>query len=136
LHQSLWAFEYTPILVIAVVGIVCAGPPCVFWGTLVRARRRGIFQYGTLAISMGRQFEHKWLVHPAQTQDDALEVQDFSATTDLYSIVANVHAMNLTPIGMRSIIHLVIYALVPIVPLAFVALPFNVIVESLLKLLL
>jgi hypothetical protein len=136
LHQSLWAFEYTPILVIAIVGIVCAGPPCVFWGTLLRARRRGVFEYGTLAISMGRQFERKWLVTPAQTLDGALEVQDFSATTDLYSIVANVREMNITPIGMGSIIRLAIYTLAPIVPLAFVALPFNVIVESLVKLLL
>jgi len=136
LHQSLWTFEYMPILVIAIVGIVCAGPPCVFWGTLLRARRRAVFEYGTLAISMGRQFEHKWLAAPAQTPDGALEVQDFSATTDLYSIVANVHAMNITPIAMGSIIRLAIYSLAPIVPLAFIALPFNVIVESLVKLLL
>jgi hypothetical protein len=136
LHQSLWTFEYMPILVIAIVGIVCAGPPCVYWGTLLRARRRGVFEYGTLAISMGRQFERKWLAAPDQIRDGALEVQDFSATTDLYSIVANVHAMNITPIGMGSIIRLAIYSLAPIVPLAFIALPFNVIVESLVKLLL
>lgn len=136
LHLSLWAFEYMPILVIAIVGIVCAGPPCVFWGTLLRVRRRGILEYGTLAISMGRQFEHKWLAAPSQTREGALEVQDFSATTDLYSIVENVHAMNITPIGMGSMIRLAIYSLAPIVPLAFIALPFNVIVESLVKLLL
>jgi hypothetical protein len=136
LHQSLAAFKYMPIVVIAIVVIVCVAPLCVFWSTLVRTRRRGIFEYGTLAISMGRQFEHKWLVDPAQARDGALEEPDFSATTDLYSIVANVHAMTPFPIAKLSLIRLAIAALAPAIPLAFIALPFDVIMERIIKLLL
>jgi hypothetical protein len=136
LHQSLAAFGYMPLFVIVLVVIVCAGPLSVFWGTLVRTRRRGIFEYGALAISMGRQFEHKWLVDPARPQTAALEAQDFSATTDLYSIVANVHAMNLSPIGMGTLIRLAIAALAPAIPLALVSVPFNVIMEHIFRLLL
>ncbi|HTF70655.1 MAG TPA: hypothetical protein VK638_49100 [Edaphobacter sp.] len=136
LHQSLAAFKYMPIVVIAIVVIVCVAPLCVFWSTLVRTRRRGIFEYGTLAISMGRQFEHKWLVDPAQARDGALEEPDFSATTDLYSIVANVQAMTPFPIEKLSLIRLAIAALAPAIPLAFIALPFNVIMEHIIKLLL
>lgn len=136
LHQLFSAYQYMPIFVIAFVGIVCVGPLSVFRGTLLRTRRRGIFEYGTLAISVGRRFEHKWLTDPDQAPHGVLEVQDFSATTDLYSIVANVHAMNLSPFGVRSIIRLAISTCAPAVPLLFIALPFNVIMESLIRLLL
>jgi hypothetical protein len=55
--------------------------------------------------------------------DDALEVPDFSAVTDAYSIVANVGAIKLIPIDLRETALLVLVALVPFVPLLLVAIP-------------
>lgn len=136
LHQPLAAFRYVPLFVVAIVVIVCGGPLCVFWGTLVRARRRGIFEYGALAITIGRQFEEKWLAAPAKEHDSALEVPDFSATTDLYSIVANVHQMQPLPIGMRSLSRVAAVSLAPAIPLALIVVPFDVIVEHVIKFLL
>jgi hypothetical protein len=132
LHQHLAAFQYLPIFAIAIAVVVCGGPLCVFWSMLLRTRRRGIFEYGALATSMGRQFEQKWLVIPGR-QEGALEAPDFSATTDLYSIVANVHEMKPFPIGMRSVSRLAVATLAPAIPLALVAVPFNVIVEHVIK---
>jgi hypothetical protein len=60
LHQSIAAYRYSPLIVIAIAVFLCAGPFCVFWGTLRRERHRGILEYGTLAASMGREFEQKW----------------------------------------------------------------------------
>jgi hypothetical protein len=136
LHQRIEDFRYIPLVVIAVVVILCAGPFCVFWELLRRTRRRGIFAYGSLATSMGRQFEHKWLATPTSPSDDALAKTDFSAMIDLYSVVANVHEIKSLPIGMRNIGRLVGAALAPAVPLAFIALPFDVIMQHLIKLLL
>jgi len=133
-HQPVAAFRYTPLLVIAIVLILCAGPLCVFWNTLLAARRRGILEYGALATRMGRQFERKWLQVPSGG-DGALEVQDFSATIDLYSVVANVHEMSFLPVGMLSVGRLAGWALAPAAPLLFVAFPFDVIMAHLLKLL-
>jgi len=135
LHQPLSAFRYLPLLVIAGLVVFCAGPLCPFWGILTRARSQGIFQYGGLANGVGRQFEEKWLPGNSTELDGALAVPDFSATADLYSIVANVHDMNLFPVGMSSISRLAVAALAPAVPLAFIVLPFNVIMEHVLKLL-
>jgi Protein of unknown function (DUF1269) len=39
---------------------------------------------GTLASDVGRQFERKWLTRTEAIDAGALEVPDFSATTDLY----------------------------------------------------
>ena len=136
LRQSVASFRYTPLAVIAIVVIFCAGPLCVFWHTLRRTRRRGIFQYGALATSMGRQFEQQWLTTLSNPRDDALKMSDFSATIDLYSIVANVQQTKTVPIGMRSIARLAGAALAPAIPLALVVLPFDLIVKEVLKFLL
>jgi hypothetical protein len=136
LHQSPTSFRYTPLAVIAIVVILCAGPLCVFWRTLRQTRRRGIFQYGSLATSMGRQFEQQWLTTPSNPRDGALKMPDFSATIDLYPIVANVQQTKTVPIGMRSIGRLAGAALAPAIPLALVVLPFDLIVKEGLKFLL
>jgi hypothetical protein len=136
LHDPMARLRYIPLLVIAIVLIMCVGPLCVLWLTLRRARSRGIFAYGAFATRLGHQLEHKWLAITGNETLHPLEVQDFSATIDLYSIVANVHQMKLLPIGMQSVTRLVIAALVPAIPLAFMALPFDVIIQRVIKLLL
>ncbi len=85
---------------------------------------------------MGRQFEQQWLTTPGNPRDDALKMPDFSATIDLYSIVANVQQTKTVPIGMRSIGRLAGAALAPAMPLALVVLPFDLIVKEVLKFLL
>jgi hypothetical protein len=134
-RQSLTSFRHTPLAVIAIVVILCAGPLCVFWRTLGQTRRRGIFQYGALT-SMGRQFEQQWLTTPSNPRDGALQMPDFSATIDLYSIVANVQQTKTVPIGMRSIGRLAGAALAPAIPLALAVLPFDLNVKEVLKFLL
>ncbi len=136
MRQSVSSFRYTPLAVIAIVVILCAGPLCVFWGTLRRTRRRGIFQYGALATSMGRQFEQQWLASPSSPRADALKMSDFSATIDLYSIVSNVQQSKTVPIGVRSISRLAGAALAPAIPLALIVFPFDLIVKEALKFLL
>lgn len=136
LHQSVESFRYAPLAVIMLVIVLCAGPLCVFWGTLRRTRRRGIFQYGALATGMGRQFEEKWLATPSNPRDDALAMTDFSATIDLYSIVANVQQTKSVPIGMRSIARLSGAALAPAIPLALIVFPFDLVVKEVFKFLL
>jgi hypothetical protein len=134
LHQSVASFRFTPLAVIAIVVVIlCAGPLCVFWHTLRRTRRRGIFQYGALATSLGRQFEKQWLTTPSNPREDALKIPDFSATIDLYSIVANVQQTKTVPIGMRSIGRLAGAARAPAILLAVVILPFDLIVKEVLK---
>jgi hypothetical protein len=44
-----------------------------------------MFEYGSLAGQLGKQFEQKWLKKPIDK--GALEVPDFSSTADLYGAV-------------------------------------------------
>lgn len=120
-------------LMVAVIILFC-GPLAFFAGSLFNAQRRGILRYSGLANDMGCRFEHKWLDRSRATGavgEDALEAPDFSATTDLYSIVGNVYQTQIIPIDFRSLIVLVVGAILPFFPVALIQLPFKTIIEKL-----
>jgi hypothetical protein len=101
---------------------------------LLRAQPRGRLQYGALATAMGQEFERRWL-QPGTVNPESLAVQDFSATTDLYSIASNVYRMRIVPLDLRSLIPLALATVLPFVPVILVALPFKQVLELVGKLL-
>ena len=126
-------------LAVGLVGFVLAlfaGPLVVFMRQLRGAKRQGTFEYGALAGDLGRQFEHKWLRPAGGVDGGALDVQDFSATTDLFSIVANVYEMKDLPFGLRNLGFLAAGALLPFVPVALLVIPLKEVIKGLAKLLL
>jgi hypothetical protein len=128
--------EFKPVLVVLILFVVvfCIGPLCVFMRILLRLKRQGAVAYGALASALGQQFETKWLERTEKATSEILEVQDFSAATDLYSVVANVHALRPLPISVQDVAGIVVAALVPAIPVALVVFPFEVILKELIKL--
>lgn len=137
IHQSrpLLAYKYSPLLTIVVVLALCIGPVFVFARALLVARRRGVFEYGALAHHVGTEFEKKWL-QAGTVGGDSLGVPDFSATTDLYSITANVTRIKAAPISIYGINALIVSALVPMGLVILAVLPFDVIFKEIIKLVL
>ena len=116
--------------------VLFAGPLTIFLKKLRETKRRGVFEYGALAGAVGTQFEAKWLRQNGSLDQTSLGVQDFSATTDLYSVTANVYAMREVPFSVRDLIGpIVISAMLPFLPLALLAIPLKVIIQGLAKLL-
>jgi len=146
-------YKYVAPAMAAVVLILFGGPPVVFLRRMLSEWRSSTMRYGALADDVGRTFETRWLEHrstegefpdteaplgPAADADAkaVLQVQDFSAMTDLYSVVANVYAMRLVPFDVRSVGLLVLCAVAPLVPVALLAVPFDTIVAWLIDLML
>jgi hypothetical protein len=100
------------------------------------AKQRGIFEYGALAGDVGRLFEKKWLHRAGGVDEDAMGAPDFSATADLYGVVANAYGMKDLPFNLKDLGFLVLAALLPFAPVALMAVPSKLILESLMKLLL
>jgi hypothetical protein len=119
----------TVILFVVTALVLFGGPLLAFTGPLYRARMRGVLEYGALAGALGRHFEARWLRRARPLDADALAAPDFSATTDLYSIVSNVHAMSPVPAGVRDLAPLVVATLLPFVPLVFLVMPFSAVVK-------
>jgi hypothetical protein len=126
-----------PVLAILVVTVLLtfAGPLVVFFPHLLRAWRRGVIQYGSLASRLGQEFERKWLSGDTAVDPSALEVEDFSATTDLYQVASNVYEVRLFPAGWMSLAMLVASAIAPFAAIALLFVPTDVIVKELIALL-
>jgi hypothetical protein len=123
----------TAVLVVVLVLLLFVAPLTVFLKKLRQTKRRGIFEYGSLAASMGMALEKKWLNRPDVDKQDALEAPDFSATTDLYAVTANAYSMKDFPFGLKSVGELVAATLIPFIPIALMAVPLKVILRDLAK---
>ena len=116
--------------------VLFVGPLLVFVYKLQRQKVTGIFSYGALAENVGRQFEHKWLANYDKHADEALEASDFSATTDLYQVVANVHEMKVLPFDLSGLVSLAVVTLLPFIPVVLMMIPVKRILQEVAGLLL
>jgi hypothetical protein len=126
----------TPVLALFVVVLLLfALPLTVFMHRLRHTRAMAILGHGTVARSLGREFERRWLAGAA-VDAGSLHVQDFSATTDLYSVVANVYAMRDLPFELKDLTPPFISVALPLVPVALFLVPMRTIFSALIRLLL
>ena len=118
------AAQHAGLLLAVVAGMVvmAAGPLLPLWFPIRRAQLRGMFQYGTLATHMGRRFEERWLRRET-VRAEALAAPDFSSTTDLYSISANVTRIRLFPIDPQAVLALLLALFLPFLPVALMTVP-------------
>lgn len=133
-HASPLAFKYAVAGFAVLMMALFVSPLFVFINPLVTASRRGMYDYGALARGLGQQMERRWLGHGVDAE--ALDANDFSATTDLYAIVTNVYAMNAVPVSLQNLVMLLLATLLPFVPVLLMAFSPQVVLQELMKLLL
>jgi hypothetical protein len=118
-------YFFANAILLLTIMVLFVAPLVLFTPTLMRAWRHGEFAYGALADQVGHAFERKWL---GQNVDkSALEKPDFSATTDLYAVVANVHAIRFVPVDLKDLTTIVIAMLLPFIPVVLLAFPLDAI---------
>jgi hypothetical protein len=135
--SNIMQFRYPIAGVVLAMGVIFTAPLLVLSPTLMRERRRGVFQYGALASAVGRIFERRWLgTVGSGTAGEILAVPDASATIDLYSIADNAVQMRLVPVTPRQVARLLVAALLPFVPVLAMTLPLRDIFTRVAKLVL
>lgn len=134
-NASMDDLQATVFGLIVFVLLLFVGPLLVFIFKLHAQKVEGIFTYGSLADRVGHQFEEKWLRNYDEHGGESLESPDFSATTDLYSVVANVHNMKLFPFELRAVVSLVAITLLPFIPVVAMMMPIKLIVKEVARLL-
>jgi hypothetical protein len=137
-HQGLSPLEHgiAPLVTVLVLVALFLFPPLVFSRALMRAWQQAMLTYGELARRIGAEFETKWLRADSPIDADALTVQDFSATTDLYGVASNIYAMRLVLFDARAAIGLAVAAILPFVPIWLSAIPAKTIIDHLVGLVL
>jgi len=83
----------------------------------VRVKKRGLFEYATLATAYSRKFHAKWVhtLHPPQ--EELLGSADIQSLSDINGSYAIVRDMRVVPIDKATLAGLAVAALLPMVPL-------------------
>jgi len=112
------------------------GPLVLFMGTLLKTKRLGLYQYGTLATTYTGAFHKKWIQHANSEHEPVLGTGDIQSLADLGNSYTFVERMNALPIGPITLIHLVIASLLPMTLLLLTVMPLKDILKLLFKVLL
>jgi hypothetical protein len=130
---TLEGIEKTIAGLLIFVLVLFVGPLLAFVFKLHRTKMVGVFAYGGLAAGVGRSFEKKWLANYEKYSSGALEASDFSATTDLYQIVTNVHEMRVLPFDLSGLFTLAVSTLLPFIPVVLMTIPLKQFLQEILR---
>jgi len=129
--------NFAPAIAVYVVIalLVLIGPLAIFTGTLLKAKRVGLHQYGSLALAYTSSFQKKWIEHGDPDQESLLGTGDIQSLADLGNSYRFVEDMKALPIDLRTLLHLGIASLLPLTPLLLTVMPLKDILRLLFKVL-
>ena len=120
---------------VAVALIIVLGPLVLFTGTLLKTKRIGLLQYGTLGTAYTGLFHKKWIEHDNPDHDPLLGARDIQSLADLGNSYSIITKMKPIPLDPRTLIHLVVASLLPMTPLLLTVMPLKDVLKLLMKVL-
>lgn len=127
--------KFTLILLVAFCLLLFVAPLLFFLKPLMRAKRQAIYNYGRLGNYQLEAFENKWLSSSNKGLNPALlESTDFSTVTDTISIVNKAYTMKIMPFSPKNVATLVLFILLPFLPVFAMTMPWKDIFQQLFKL--
>ena len=119
--------------VVAIVLLFVLGPLLVFSPQLSRAKRKGRREYGALAQHYVREFDTKWLRGGAPPGEPFIGSSDIQSLADLGNSYAVIKEMRLVPFDTKTMLHLAVSTVAPMLPLVLTMVPLDQLVDRLLK---
>ena len=116
-----------------IVLIAFAGPLVVFTGTLLRTKRHGLHEYGTLATAYTGSFHRKWIEGENPDHEALLGTGDIQSLADLGNSFNIIEKMKPIPIEPLALLHLVVASLLPMIPLLLTVMPLGDLLKLLFK---
>lgn len=120
-------------MVIAIV--IGIAPLLAFTPALVRAKHRGIFEYGRLGTDYVQSFEQKWLTEKSAREETLLGSGDIQSLADMGGSFERVSRMSPVPLDRRIVITFALAAMAPALPLLLTVMPLKEIAQLLVKVL-
>jgi hypothetical protein len=111
----------TLVIWIVLAFLLALSPLFGFAGCLARTRRRGKRELDLLSLTLGRMFRRRWI--DRVPGPELLGAADISSLHDLQGAYEPVQRMHLVPLPRRTLIVLVVAALLPFGPAALVEVP-------------
>ncbi len=131
---SLTQFKLDIVGVVAFVVLAVLAPLLVFSSQLERAKRTARREYGALAQRYVREFDIKWVRGGAPPGEQLIGSSDIQSLADLGNSYEVISGMRWIPFDARTVLHLVVTTLVPVLPLTLTMIPLDQLLDRLLKL--
>ena len=132
---SLAAIRAPVAVFVVIMVLVCVGPLVVFLPQLMAARRRGLVEYGGLALRYAAEFDRKWLRGGAPSGEELLGSGDIQSLADMGGSFERIEQMRPVPFGIKDVTALVACCLLPMVPVLATVMPLDEVVKIVLKVL-
>jgi hypothetical protein len=131
---SLTQFKLDIVGVVAFAVLVVLAPLLVFSPQLERAKRTARREYGVLAQRYVRAFDSKWLRGEAPADEQFMGNSDIQSLADLGNSYEVISETRWIPFDARTVLHLAVTTLVPVLPLTLTMIPLDQLLDRLLKL--
>jgi len=131
---SSFRVQLAAFLVMALIGLLL--PLLTFTPALIKVRRQGLIDYGTLAADYTRAFHRKWIDHRAPPDEPLIGSADIQSLADLAGSFEIIHDMRIVPFELRTVGAIVAWAAMPLLPLIFVVFSPVEVVKGLVRILL
>lgn len=109
-------------------------PLTFFMRHLERARRVAGREYGILASQYVDEFRRKWTENPSENPEPLLGTPDLQSLADLGNAFSTVSRIRVLPFDKDAVIRLLVWLVVPLLPLILTIIPLGQIVDWMIKL--
>ena len=122
--------EIVGVLAVLLLGVL--GPLLVFSPRLMRAKRTGLREYGILASRYVSEFDIKWVRGGAADDEPLVGSGDIQSLADLGNSFQVIRDIKPFPFGRDTVIQLVVFTLLPGLPLVLTMIPLEELISKLL----
>jgi len=110
------------VFVVTVV-VMLVGPLILFAPAMLAARKQASLEYGALSSRHARLFEDRWIARGAP-DDDLISAPEISTLCDIDAPLSRVMSMRIVPITRNLLVAVATPALLPLLPVVLIEVPF------------
>jgi len=125
-------FKMEIVAVVAFLLLLVLGPMLFFSPRLMRAKRAGLREYGILASRYVSEFDLKWVRGGAADDEPLVGSGDIQSLADLGNSFQVIREIKPFPISRDNVIQLVVFTIMPGLPLVLTMIPLEELITKLL----
>jgi hypothetical protein len=125
-------FQLEIVGVVALCLLLVLGPLMVFSPLLMRAKRTGLREYGILASRYVSEFDLKWIRAGAADDEPLIGSGDIQSLADLGNSFQVIRDIKPFPFGRDTVIQIVVFTILPGLPLVLTIIPLEELITKLL----
>jgi hypothetical protein len=133
--QTLTELKFQMITFCVFLVVLLSAPLLVVTPKLLRLKKEGLFDYGSLGTAYAQGFDRKWINGKTADPGELLGSSDIQSLADLRSSFDLVQGMKTVLIDKKVLIGLTIPVLIPMIPVLLIATPADKLIRDVLKLL-